>query len=513
MIRPIRERLSQFFLRSASRGLALAALTGAAVAQVDYGSDGQPWKQRADSGPDAVVPGWYYNLGLSGLRIELVENAPTTLVVRHVFEGSPAHKKVEVGDSIVGVAGARFTTPHRDGYGMDKFGAHGPVLEFANALETCQGPQANGKLALTVRREGKEREITLDIGRRYGTFSPTFPAECKKSERILGELLEFLAAAQREDGSFGDPVVDTFAPLALLQSDVPAHRKAVERNVRFHARTTKAVDEDSLINWRYMTAAIVMSEWELATRDKWVVAELAQVRDFLYSSQYLSLAQLKPSVKQSHPDAWPENELQQHGGWGHNTGFEGYGPIAMLTGQGALAFALMSRCGVEIDRARHDAAYAFLERGTGSNGYVWYGDEVAGDKDWADMGRTGAAGIANALAPWPDATYRSRAKRHSAVIGEHPESFPDTHGSPILGMGYAGLAAWVEPTNFRRLMDANRWWFTLAQCNDGTFYYQPNRDNAGYGSDARLQASAVTAFLFSIPRKRLALTGRTFPPR
>jgi len=78
-------------------------------------------------------------------------------------------------------------------------------------------------------------------------------------------------------------------------------------------------------------------------------------------------------------------------------------------------------------------------------------------------------------------------------------------------MGYAALAAWVEPASFRRLMDANRWWFTLAQCGDGTFYYQPNRDNSGYGSDARVQASAVTALVFSIPRHRLAITGRPQP--
>ena len=90
-----------------------------------------------------------------------------------------------------------------------------------------------------------------------------------------------------------------------------------------------------------------------------------------------------------------------HGGWGHNPGFEGYGPIAMLTGQGALAYSLMHRCGIKIDRKKHDAAYEFLKKGTGQNGYVWYGDEVGGGPDgWADMGRTGAAGIANFLSPY-----------------------------------------------------------------------------------------------------------------
>lgn len=181
----------------------------------------------------------------------------------------------------------------------------------------------------------------------------------------------------------------------------------------------------------------------------------------------------------------------------------------MLTAQGALAFALASRCGARVDRDRHAAAYAFLERATGANGYVWYEDAVAGDDDWADMGRTGATGIANFLSPYPEDGHRERALAQARVIGEHPESFPDTHGSPVMGMGYAALAAHIDPPSFRRLMDANRWWFILAQCPDGSFYYQPNRDNAGYGDDSRLSASAVTAFILSIPKRNLYVTGRT----
>jgi hypothetical protein len=232
------------------------------------------------------------------------------------------------------------------------------------------------------------------------------------------------------------------------------------------------------------------------------------VHDFLARSQYLELSQVNPEAKRSHPDSYPKDAMDSHGGWGHNPGFEGYGPICMLTGQGALAFSLMQRCGIEIDRARHEAAYAFLERATGVNGYVWYEDSVADPKDWADMGRTGAAGIANLLSPYPDPRYRQCALAHAKVIGEHPESFPDTHGSPVMGMAYAALAAHADPASFRRLMDANRWWFALAQCADGSFYYQPNRDNAGYGDDARMSATAVVAFVLSIGKRSLVVTGR-----
>ncbi len=506
-------RCSNFVSRSGSMArwcaIGVASLAARhAEAQVHYHADGQPWRQRASSGPDAEVPGWYFHLGLAGLRVELVASDPTHLVVRHVFAGSPAAGSVQLGDHLVSAAGRRFATPHQNGYGMKVFGPGGPLLDLADALEACQGPDRDGRLALELQRDGKTVPATLAIGQRFGTFSPSFPADCPKSAKLLAALLEHLLAAQHEDGSFGDPIRDTFAPLALLASDAPAHRAAVERNVRFHARTTQAKDSDALILWRYMAAAIVMSEYQLATGAAWLVPELEQVRDFLLASQYVSLEQVHPGVKKSHPDSWPKDARQQHGGWGHNPGFEGYGPIAMVTAQGALAFALMAKCGVAIDRERHAAALDFLARGTGRNGYLWYADSVAGEDDWADMGRTGASAIACHLAPFDVATYRALARKQTAVIGDHPESFPDTHGSPLMGMGYAALAAHLEPASWRRLMDANRWWFTLAQCSDGTFCYQPNRDNAGYGADSREAASAVTAFILSIPKKNLAITGR-----
>ncbi len=52
----------------------------------------------------------------------------------------------------------------------------------------------------------------------------------------------------------------------------------------------------------------------------------------------------------------------------------------------------------------------------------------------------------------------------------------------------------------------------MAHCTDGSFYYQPNRDNAGYDSDARMTASSVVAFIFTIPRHSLAITGKVANP-
>ncbi len=476
------------------------------AAQVHYHSGGRPWSQRARKGPDAEVPGWYYNLGITGMRAQLVADRPKALLIKYVFADSPAHRKIRVGDLVIGVGGKLFAEAHKNGYGMDKFGADGPILEFAKALERSLG--RTGKLELAVLRGDKRRQVSLRIGKKYGKFSKSYPAQCKKSDRIRDELYEYLAAHQRDNGSWGSPPHDTFAPLALLASGKKKYLPLVKKNVKMHARSTQSVDKGSLINWRYMSAAIVMSEYYFATKQAWVKKELQEVYEFLLSTQYTDMSQINPKAHKSHPDAVPKDSKRAHGGWGHNPGFEGYGPISMISGQGALAFAMMKRCGIDIDRERHEFAYEFLARGTGNNGYVWYADSPAGRNDWADMGRTGAAGLANLLSPYQDRRYRKRGLAHARIIGEHPGSFPDTHASPIMGMGYAAAAANLDPGSSRKLLDANRWWFVLSQCCDGSFYYQPNRDNAGYGDDSRLSATAVTAFIFSLHKRNLFVSGK-----
>ena len=490
--------------------LLVAALLFArpAEAQVHYFTSGWPWSAQATSGPDAAVPGWFYNLGITGLRIELVPGAPKHMVVRYVIPGSPADGLIAVGEHIVGTGSTYFVQPHQNGYGPAVFGAQGPVGEFAVALEATQGTTGNGKLGVRVSDGTTERNVLLDIGQKYGAYTATFPAACPKSDLILSELLDYLVQEQDSNGSWGNPVNDLYASLALIASGRPEHLKSARKCAVNLAATTAPTSTDWLVNWRYMTAGIVLSEYYLVTGDAWVLPELTEVRDFLHDSQYTSHSQVDPQAAISHPGSFPQGPLDAYGGWGHNPGFEGYGPIAMITAEGALTYTLMQRCGVSVKPKRLKIAYEFLARGTSPSGYLWYADESAHPTDWADQGRGGAAAIANILSPFPDTKYRRRALGAIDQIGTHPESFPDTHGSPILGMGYAAAATSFVPVSFRKFMDANRYWFALAQCPDGSFYYQPNRDNAGYGSDSRTSASAVTAFILSIPKKNLVMTGR-----
>ena len=57
------------------------ALTFLIRSQVHYLSNGSPWNRRAEAGPDAEVGGWYYNLGTTGIRVQLIAEAPKPLVL------------------------------------------------------------------------------------------------------------------------------------------------------------------------------------------------------------------------------------------------------------------------------------------------------------------------------------------------------------------------------------------------------------------------------------------------
>ncbi len=453
---------------------------------------------------DAVSGGWFYNLGITGIRVLFDETEPKALKVKYVFPNAPAAGRIFSGDVIIGTSEGLFQESHQNGYGEEVFGARGPIGEFAVELEKAQGSGGSGTITLRVRRGAQTLNVPVVIGKRYGSYRPTYPEDCPKSALILRENLDFLLERQYYNGSWGSPISNCFAGLALLSDGGVREMAAARRLAEFHANLTARppggrADGGVLSNWNGMAAAIFLSEYYLATGESWVIGELNEVREFLLWSQY----------RNSTPP--PSGQDNQDGGWGHNPGFDGYGPMAMTTGQGALSLALIQRCGLPVSRNQLDAAYDFLERGTGGNGYVWYGASVppGRDNDYADMGRTGAAAVSHYLSPYQDATYRNRARNYSKMIGDFPKSFVDTHGSHAMGMGFVGMGVSFDPVALRKLLDANKWWFALAQTHEEAIYNQPARDHSTPNGGMRIEVSAVTAFIFSIPDHNLHVTGKS----
>ena len=62
-------------------------------AQVHYKKDSKPWINRTTKGPDAAVPGWFYNLGVTGIRAQWDPVNLKALQVKYVFKKSAAYKK------------------------------------------------------------------------------------------------------------------------------------------------------------------------------------------------------------------------------------------------------------------------------------------------------------------------------------------------------------------------------------------------------------------------------------
>lgn len=460
--------------------------------------DNTPWGNlKTEVGPDAEVPGWFINLGITGARAMITKEEPTKLKVMFVFKDSPALGKLVVGDEITGANKKTFTTAHKFGYGVGKFGYQGPIMDFGNALEESQGKQA-GKLVLDILRGEQKLQVELQVPVTYGAFSETFPYECKKSDLLLKQSCDWLSKAQLPDGSWsGRPHINAFAAMALLGSGDKRHMPAIKKAMEFMAGRTGGKESRGLPMWDYTLYGTALAEYYLITREKWVLMELEEI------NQWLVLAQQGKITP-------PERE-HIAGGFGHGfytKGANGYGGMNFTTAQAMTAWSLMERCGITVDRARLNAAHEFIAKGTNETGYVWYADEVGGD-GYADMGRTGASAVAHFVDAAANPKFTSFSKRNAQCIGEHPDTFIDTHGCPLLGVVWTGLGAATDPASLRKLMDHNRWAFSLSQCSDGSFYYQPNRDNnpQDYTAAPRLAATAATALVLSIKEKKLQITG------
>ncbi len=449
------------------------------------------WDIQTKVGPDAEAGGWLLNLGVTGARGRIEVDSPTVIDIGYIFPGTPAEGRLAVGDRIVGAGGRRFEVPHKFGYGMDFFGYEGPMMELGQALEAAAA--VGGRLELLVLRGEEELRLSVPLGEQHRAYAEGFPYDCAKSEQILAESYAYIAGRQREDGLWPSrrPHIDAFAALALLASGDERYREHTARAARaFAAHTDDSIEYDGLDCWKYTLYAVYLAEYYLATDEDWVLPELEEI------------------------DRWLDKAQMADGGWGHRPahrpGGNGYGSFCAMTAQAMLAWSLMMRCGLAVDRDRYDAAAAYLARGSNEVGYVWYKDSSAHPTNIADMGRTGTSALAHLLAPPARAELHARARFHAECIGDHPQTFPDTHGSPLLGLAFTALGAAADPAALRRLLDHNRWHFALARCTDGTFYYQPNRDNNAQDFHAapRLSATAANALVLSLARRSLAITGR-----
>ena len=472
---------------------ALAALlfVQSAWAIVDPDNMGR-WTKPVNRGPDKEVPGFLVNLGPTGARAILKE---TSFVVKYVFPKSPANKKLNIDDEIIGVNGKMFTTKHIFGkqYGMGyKVGYEGPIMDFGNAIEDSEG--SNGILKLTVLRKGKKTIVNVPL-RAIGRFSKTYPLKCRKSAMLVSAATRYLLTRTRE---FGSPCHKKgTVGLALLSQGKLKEAKAM-------AASWNTAPGPRTWTWPVAYQCIFLSEYYLKTRDKSVLKTIDALTKRLYEAQVTDAAMYKDRMHSGRPQG--RNFLK--GGLGHVVKIDGYGTMAITTLMAMVAWELAEDCGGKLDQRYVDRAFECIRTNTNKSGYMGYRHARGA---YSPVGRQGLSIIAHKLAG--DKGTELYVGTVTAHMAKSKTRLNDGHGDNVLAVLWALLGVQLsgDSAAVREMFDYNKAFINMSRTHDGSFVAQPGRNSGdkGYYMSSRIHPTAAMVLVLGMSRPSLRIQGKT----
>ncbi len=451
--------------------VALAAALVTPCAAARKGTMTKPDFTKGDPIPAGAVHDW--NLGATGCRGWIFSDKRSTTDARQiriteVAKGSPGDGALAVGDVLLGVAGKPF--------------AHDPRAEFGKALTIAESEAGGGKLALLRWRNGKTEEVLVKLPV-LGTYSPTAPYACPKSQRILEQGCEALAKRVADPSYKANPIVRSLNALALLASGNPRYLPLVKKE----AAWASGYSTDAMATWYYGYVIMLLAEYQMATGDDSVTPGL----------QRLALE--------------AANGQSIVGSWGHRFA----GPDGRLVGYGMmnapgvpLTISLVMARAAGVDDPKISQAIersARLLRFYAGKGCVPYGDHAPWIQAHDDNGKNGMAAVLFNLIDEPDrAAYFSRMSvaSHGAERDEgHTGNFCNILWSMpgVTQSGPQASGAWM--TEF------GAWYFDLARRWDGSFLHQgpPEMANDKY---AGWDCSGGYLLAYAMPLKKIWLTGK-----
>lgn len=476
-----------------------------------FGGEGTNFKSVVNL--DYPTGGHWFNCGPTGIRAKIDIYRPTEFEVKYVYKGSPADKKVLVGDRIIGANGKEWQEkdpvylrlPENKGKG-ERVGYYGPRLQLGLAIEESEGEGAFcGKLSLIVMRSGKRMTIDVPI-KPIGRFSPTFPYNCKKSDTIINEACEYLVN-NSWSGQFDNKMNCTLALLAQGDKYKDYTKDLIEKQAEFKPGDMGA--------WTWVQAmdGITTAELYLATKDKRLLPKMK------YLNEYYSKASTPWGAYRHHAD---------------NGDGKGYGPMAMPTAMTCTAWALFKRCGIKIDEEQYMKSRRLIDFLTKANGGIGYGaglptgvaavpvsvDLVKGSgrsgKTFRLYGATGYATMFHFLDPC-ESYSDYYVDRGIEAVGYNKERFPDGHASSSMhifsGFMIAAMApAAGHPEVYREVLDYYKAWLNVNRCYDGSFYKGPNRDsNQDSWRGSRSSTTGEVIVFLSAPKRNLYILGKDQP--
>ncbi|MBK8979903.1 MAG: HEAT repeat domain-containing protein [Planctomycetes bacterium] len=427
--------------------------------------------------PERVYPA--FGIGPTGVHASMEKGMVVT--VASVDPGSPgASAGLQPGDVLRAV----------DGRSLD---VSDPRVPLGEAIGNAEG--GDGRIAFVVRREGTETRVTVRIPT-LGAYSPSWPEDCPKSERIVDDTVAYLVGVQDESGAYDfgdrrphrDDLQGCLASLFLLSTGATDVVPNVERHVVPLAKLAESRrNAGGLVNWQLGYQGILLSEYFLRTGDRRVLDGLREICTWAVDNQAA-------------------------GGWGHGeVVVPGYTQSGLMNHAGLpilIALTLAQECGVDVDRAAYDRAMKLVYRMAG-HGCIPYGDHRS-ELGWSTTnGRNAMVACGFSLFDGVPA-YRQAAEHLGLLVADsyYQPEFGHTGGG--FNVMWRGLGSSHVPgtrrSHYRRQMDALRWYFDLCRQFGGGFSMPATPpDNARYAGLA--WGTGAVALSYTAQRRTLRITG------
>lgn len=407
------------------------------------------------------------NLGPTGARAWM---RGFQFEVMAVDAGSPADGILRKGDLIVGVGKRAFSA------------AADSRMTLGTAIGAAE--DADGALSLTVRRDGRERRVTVRLPA-LGAAAATWPNGCAKSQRILAAAADYLLEAQLPsgevvtDGGFGTYT----AGLLLLATGEPRYLDGARRAAYAVAATD--LEKVDYNNWSLGYGGLLLAEYYLSTGDTNVLDRLQRTADHLARGQMLC------------------------GSWGHNGPSGGYGALNQPGIVCAMTLALARECGVTVDAEALRRAMVFYSR-YAELGAVPYGDHLPAMNVPDDNGKNSAAAVLCSLVP----EYRDAASVFARSVAVSYWLREEGHTGGFFSILWGPVAcALAGPEAFRTFMDYQSWHYNLSRTWRGAFMHLPYHealtrfDDSTYTGPGGEFTTGGMALVYALPQRKLRILG------
>jgi hypothetical protein len=409
-----------------------------------------------------------FQIGITGVESKLETNK---VIVTKITAGSPADGKFQAGDILVSVGGKAFGEAKVESGG----GPNDPRLTLGQAIDKAEG--GDGKLTFGVVREGKASNVTVQL-KPIGSYSKTWPIDCKKSRFIVEQNAEFILSVGPKAGIAG-----YLDGLFLLSTGIPKYTEAAAQWAK--AFSTGKVGSHT---WNNGYLGIFLCEYYLATGDKSVHPTIKAICDDATARQYFG--------------GW------NHWGPGMNPGYVQGGLLNAAGVQVLTTLILARECGVEVNQDTYDTALAYFYRFAGHGG-VSYGNQPP--EGIYSNGKNGM--LACALTLLPDKKFQRAAQILALAEADTYDDNEGGHGSHFGNVMWRGIASVLVPqdkqAHYRRHMDYLAWYYDMCRLPGGGFSMltQIGGSRRGCGGPPNYD-SGMIGLTYTAPLKTLRITGK-----